>query len=46
MFRELARIVGVVLLVLGSVVAAAAEPPTITGEMFDRWMTELNNWGR
>lgn len=47
MARELVGMAGVVLLVLVSATGAtAAEPPTVTGEMFDEWMTELNNWGR
>ena len=25
---------------------SAAEPPKVTGAMFDEWMNELNNWGR
>ncbi len=25
---------------------AAQDPPTVTAEQFDGWMTDLNNWGR
>ena len=44
--RSRGLVAGVVMAVLAGGGLGAQEPPEVTKEQFDAWMTELSNWGR